>query len=642
MDLRPSDVWLQASKVLGEGSRAAGRISGALYEADRVTQVNRGLAQYERAMQGYFEDYSRRSFVVESIDELGLATTTPRRLGELTQADVDVDYAKFVESEIENMQKTVRNPAARKELLQHLQMGGIANRGKALQAWQVAADHEALANFNNLYAVVMASDTPPDEKVRRISGRVDEMVATGRMWKNVGEEIKLKAQDSARYSFAYNGAMAITKETNDPAAGGAWLKENTPFYEGNPDARAKVLQAVRKEHRYLQNVEDEKVRRADDEADEDMQGYFATHHDDPLAVEAYLENPENDFSDRMISETYRSWRGWIDSALGGKAPDKDRVAAQKSLGWAIVENPYMTAREKRVQLREDISDPELRAKFTGMDLDKWADPRIREIPSIIEELWKPKFDAIEKERLKNPDDPAAKQRWTQAILARDALIDRVYGQIDAIDLEKSSSQEIDADLDEIMRIVVRDHIAGEFTTRVTTQYARRPNEFKDLIQNIQGRAGAYAILSGDEILALEGGTSDYLAEAFDTTPELYGRTKENNRPIFLVDGRPMTLRYDEASKQIVVQISDGGKWVDIDVPQPAFPGTPTKELTDAEIEEALSKKTVRSAGARGTRDDVLDLQRLEAIQLEATERAGEERRRKLLEENEKRRARFRR
>lgn len=250
--------------------RAVSQIGAAVNEAERVTQVNQGLAYYERAFQEYQQSLATRSFEVSrdepDVTEIGGAPAADwsgmvqRPLGQVTQADLDADYTKFVNSQVEYVQKNFRNKGARQELLQHLQMGAIANHGKAIQTWQVASDHEATASLNNLYGVVMASDATPDEKIGRISVRVDEMVRTGRMWKDTGETIKQKAQDTARYSFAYNGAMETLKQTGDLDQADAWLSVNTPFYEGNPDARAKVFGAVRDEYQIMEAKETKAVR----------------------------------------------------------------------------------------------------------------------------------------------------------------------------------------------------------------------------------------------------------------------------------------------------------------------------------------------------------------------------------------------
>jgi len=276
MDIKPN--WYRRYDKAQAGIRLAGaaaqfgsQIAGMVGEAERVTQVNEGLAYYERAFQDYQQTLATRSFEVPTdspdVEEIGGApaadwsATVQRPLGQLTQADLDTDFAKFVKSQAEYVEKNFRNKAARRELLQHLQMGAIANRGKAIQSWQVASDHEALASFNNLYGVVMASDDSPEDKVGKISVRVDEMVRSGRMWKDTGEQIKAKATDTARYSYAYNGSMAVLKETGDQDQAEAWLNKNTPFYEGNPDARAKVFSAVQEQHALMKAKELERRRK---------------------------------------------------------------------------------------------------------------------------------------------------------------------------------------------------------------------------------------------------------------------------------------------------------------------------------------------------------------------------------------------
>ncbi len=612
MGLRPSDVFLQASKVLGSAAQAAGGIGADLYEADRVTQVNRGLAEYERAMQGYFSDFSRRSFDVTTILETRetgtLSATVPMRLGEMTQADVDADYTKFVESQIENMTKNVRNPDAKKELMQHLQMGAIRNRGKALGEWSVAADHEALANFNKLAAVVMESDLPPDEKVQRITSRVDEMVRTGRMWKDEGEAIILKTQDTARYSHAYNGAMAAMKESEDPAAAEAWLNENTPYYDGNPDARAKVLNAVRREYDYLLNVEERQRRRVDDEADEAMQSFFAKNYTDPIALQEHLSTPENKYSDRMISETFTKWQGLISRLMA--AEDKPGPDGNEARAAWIATRPYATPGEKEDALREALQDdPVLLAKWLAKDLNKLADPMMREGVEALENLYAPR---IAKAGTKTPE-------WTALTKEQDARIKLWFEEIEALD-RKGDKDQTRALLEDLRSEILDEYIADAFTTRhLKPDTPLTVNPFEDLLRVMSlGGRGQWRALNAENLLKLEGGTVEWFernfgGQASGVEPMPDGRT------MLFINDHLMTLRYDEATKSAVAQTWDQGRWVDVPVPESRLSGVPVADLTDEQLADELKSDAARD---RGVDLDAVAALRAEDARREAADRAA--------------------
>ena len=263
IEIRPSDVMFKAADVLRGASRAAGGISRDLYEADRVSQVNRQLAYLEQIYQDYNENLPQQMFDARGEEMLGhpldtgVLSVVKKSFGQASLSDIEADEDKFFQSQLEYITKNTTNKAARQEMIQHLTMKNIQNKGIIANKWNVAADREAMASLNTLYSTVLSSNEPWEEKVRRISDRVDQMVSVGRLWKDEGENIKAKATAAAQYSFAHNGAMTMMKETGDPEAGETWLKQNTPFYDGNPDAREKVLDDVRQEFDYFAKTEDE-------------------------------------------------------------------------------------------------------------------------------------------------------------------------------------------------------------------------------------------------------------------------------------------------------------------------------------------------------------------------------------------------
>jgi hypothetical protein len=81
------------------------------------------------------------------------------------------------------------------------------------------------------------------------------------MWKDQGVAYMQKVTDAAQVSWATAGALKEMKP-GGVEAGEKWIAENTPFWEGNPDARAKVLQDVRTEWEKQGKLRDEELDRS--------------------------------------------------------------------------------------------------------------------------------------------------------------------------------------------------------------------------------------------------------------------------------------------------------------------------------------------------------------------------------------------
>jgi hypothetical protein len=280
IELRPSDVVLSAAEVLRETGRAAGSIYSRLYEADRVSQVNRQLAYLEQQYQDFNRSLAQRAFEVQpepdaapSYGETNYLAGLPAgarpvaptpiqaSFGEATLADIQRVEDQFFQEQLDYITRTTPNRRAREEMIQHLTMKNIANQAIVAREWSEAADHAAMASLNQLYETVMASNESWEVKVQRITSRVNEMVTAGRLWEDEGEAVITRATQEAQYSFAYHGAMDMMRLARDADAGQLWLEENTPFYDGNPDARAEVLRAVRAEFDRYAREQDEELDR---------------------------------------------------------------------------------------------------------------------------------------------------------------------------------------------------------------------------------------------------------------------------------------------------------------------------------------------------------------------------------------------
>ncbi len=183
IEIRPSDVKFSAAQALSKAAKASGEIFGMMYEADRVSQVNRQLAYIEQSYQDYNEGVDQQMFDSRGDEAITgpsggtTPSTVKKAFGQATLADIEADEDKFFQKQLEYITKNTTNKKARQEMIQHLTMKNIQNKAIIARQWKVAADHEAMASLNTLYSTVVASNDPWETKVAKITTRVREMVA---------------------------------------------------------------------------------------------------------------------------------------------------------------------------------------------------------------------------------------------------------------------------------------------------------------------------------------------------------------------------------------------------------------------------------------------------------------------------------
>jgi len=235
---------------LAQVTRSVGGIAGLVNNAVRVSQVNEQLAYLEQSYQDYNQSLQQKMFdVYGEMDITGPSggqapAMVQKPFGQAGIADIERDEEKFFHDQLDYITKNTTNRDARREMIQHLQMKHIQNKGVVASKWETAADHEAKASLNTFYSTVLASSDPWEVKVNKISNRVNQMRAAGRLWPEQADDIIAKATAAAQYQFAYNGAMDMMKETNDPTAAEGWLEKNTPFFDGSPEKRTEISDEV--------------------------------------------------------------------------------------------------------------------------------------------------------------------------------------------------------------------------------------------------------------------------------------------------------------------------------------------------------------------------------------------------------------
>ncbi len=349
--IRPSDVVLGLAGVLQDTSRAARGIADISYEADRVSWVNRQLAFVE---QGY-EEYDAnvvRGTITETPEADAQAFTraggegpdAPEaqalRFGQATWGAVENNAEEFFQQQLEYITKTTTNKAAREEMVQHLTMKHIQNLGWLRGQWQTASDREDRASLMKVYDTVLASNDPWEVKIAKITSRVEQSLSTGRLHPDEAVQMIQAATQQAQYSFAANGAMEAMKEARDADAGETWLNENTPFWDGNPDARAGVLTGVRREFDLYKK-----------EQDNELDGSFST-----LRLDAEIVGTQDlDMGIQMIDQALSELRGVDFYDQGLKDTWTQRLITSRNRLVRIEDAPEdaRAARDRAWEDRED-------------------------------------------------------------------------------------------------------------------------------------------------------------------------------------------------------------------------------------------------------------------------------------------------
>ena len=372
--LRTSDILEQAAETLRGVSQVARGINRDLYESQRVSQVNEGLALQGRAFQDYHDSSAKRDYEVqiEGMHEQDIAVLP---FGAADFATIDKDYQEFVDAQIDYIGSHFTNKDARDELIAHLQMGAIQNRGQLLRNWNAHADRVAKASLVKLIDTVRDSNLPWEEKVARISSRVNELVRTDRLWKDEGEAIILDETAAAQDAHAYSGALEALKAgyadsflsedkyaeldraigfqgrpvrvQNAVDAAEQWIDENTPFYADSPGKREALKSEVRSEW--------DRFTREEDAAKDVVFGNLHIEAQSIAQVDKALEKLEEaeyyDGNQKYIWEQrFRSRRDFLLREAAAREPAKisfkdaqdrkaDELRAELSFGLAASENP---------------------------------------------------------------------------------------------------------------------------------------------------------------------------------------------------------------------------------------------------------------------------------------------------------------
>jgi hypothetical protein len=185
--------------------------------------------------------------------------------------------------------------------------------------WTEAMIHEANASMTVLEETVLAKDIPWDKQVAEIEGPMRAYVANAIWYKDYGETRLRKFTDLAQTSWATKGALAAMK-ADGVEAGGKWIAENTPFWEGNPDAQEKVLENAQQKYQ-------EQLGRQQKILYEEFLSRASTETD----FRALAQEGLSKYLDGVSQETKIVVQRYIDSAAASKPAE----AAQKKLQMVL-------------------------------------------------------------------------------------------------------------------------------------------------------------------------------------------------------------------------------------------------------------------------------------------------------------------
>lgn len=403
-EIRLSDYVQRFANTLSQMSRVFGGISSDLSEKARVSAVNDNLLMFERSFQDYMDNAPKISYE-EQMEDSEEAQLVPKTFGEAQFYTIDQAYTQFVSDQAEYIKNNVTHKQARQELLWHLQQKAIQERGNLLRLWDQAADAHAKTGLAKLYDATMKANIPWEEKVARIQNRVVEMVRTGRLSEDQGQIIVQEATEAAQYSYARGGALEAIREANDLDAGEKWIRENTPFYDQNPDAREELIGDVRREWDAIAKREDAELDRI--YADMHINADTIDLIDDALMT---LEQTEfHDGDEKYKWETrFRQKREYVLSLMDipdlakwiSAAQDDfaDRLRARLAMGisqgmpiselYRLVDDAYYTSLVNP-DTGEEVQAPRITGQhvkeFYGM-LDAGVDDRLRDGLEYIDEM----------------------------------------------------------------------------------------------------------------------------------------------------------------------------------------------------------------------------------------------------------------
>lgn len=251
IEIRASDVMQGVADVLTSTRKSVGRIGDKLYEAEKVQQVNTNLAMLARAEQEYQDSKAQKQydqFSTPTVEgEGGPLVGTSRQVdfGHASEADIQADHAKFVRAQAEYITQNVTNKGARDELLWHLGQQAVSSLGKAKQEWAVYRQHTAISDLGKVADATMANTSLSwEEKVGRVTTRVNAVVRAGDLWPEDGDAYLSKFTAQAQDAQAYAGALGAMKTSGTAKAGIDWLDANTPYYDADPAKREKLAETV--------------------------------------------------------------------------------------------------------------------------------------------------------------------------------------------------------------------------------------------------------------------------------------------------------------------------------------------------------------------------------------------------------------
>lgn len=329
IELRPSDILFQKARKIQRFAGLFGQASGLaldLYNAQAVDQGNKWLLFEAQAQDAYDEELPKRMFDVPVEPDVIFPTgttqaTVSKRFGELSEADLITDHNKYVEAQMDWIKENLTNKDARNRAIYQVQQRAIPHLAAVRVAWNEAAQHEANASLNALEDIMLAkvANVGWEQPTTEFGERIRETVRVGRMWREEGEVRLRKFTDAAQVSWATTGALTEMK-AGGVEAGEKWIAENTPFWEGNPDARAKVLEDVQQKYQ-------EQIGRQQKILYEEFLSRASTEMDfRALAKEGFSK-----YLDNVSQKTKIVVQRYIDSAAASKPAE----AAQKKLQMVL-------------------------------------------------------------------------------------------------------------------------------------------------------------------------------------------------------------------------------------------------------------------------------------------------------------------
>ncbi len=262
-DFSPYNSWLQAFQATNRAISSGARFASGLLEADRLSWYSKGIAARDEARSKYNQTLLDRTW-----PDLVGGGPDNRRLGEITQEEIDTDHKGMVEAQRTWILQNVRNRRAQEQLLQELEPWAAANYSQVLDMYRSQRMIEMKVTSDRIIKGYQADNSLDMQgKIDAINAQYDRDVAARIRWADDAAIEKVKRKEEIQGTYAMAGALDAAKKAGwKMAAADQWIDENTHFWDNDPQQKLALRNVVedrvaswQREETRLNNLHDDEI-----------------------------------------------------------------------------------------------------------------------------------------------------------------------------------------------------------------------------------------------------------------------------------------------------------------------------------------------------------------------------------------------